>query len=161
VNCYVTTYAYPFDNSTTYVTWMGGSTYYHLDARSDKDGRANTTAITDATGGAVKICKDLGTGWYLPAYEELVNMSAGEGESSSTFSSLTYTPLNGLAGAKLLTTSTGIHWSSTEHYNHEGRYDIMPSEDAGKPNAVRVNPKGTLSNYRKANTAYVRCVWRP
>ncbi|MDR1116580.1 MAG: DUF4988 domain-containing protein [Tannerella sp.] len=64
VDCYVTTYAYPFDNNTTsnYVQWSGNGTDHYDGARSDKDGRANTAVISSQGTSAVQLCKDLGTG---------------------------------------------------------------------------------------------------
>jgi hypothetical protein len=154
VNCYVTTNAYPFNNTSpnNAVTWIGGSTYYHPNATSDKDGRANTDAITDATDGAVKICEDLGTGWYLPAYEELVNMSAGTVTG--------YPPLNNLSGAGLLTmpNSSYRYWSSTEHYNNGGR--CSGGSDLQRY-VVHVSTGGFPYYGAKDGYYYVRCAWRP
>jgi hypothetical protein len=152
IDCYVTTNAYPFDNTSinTPINWMGGGTYYYSGARSNKDGRANTAAITGATGeSAVQLCKDLGEGWYLPAYEELYAMSAGAAYASS----------NNLAGANLLATPIGYYWSSTELYNNGGRTSgIAPAHQS---NAVVVRYSGNMSYPSKSTTYYyVRCAWR-
>jgi hypothetical protein len=153
IDCYVTTNAYPFDNSdiNTIVNWMGGNTTYYSGAGSNLDGRTNTAAITGATGGAVKICKDLGEGWYLPAYEELENMSAGAQSATP--------PLNGHAGANLLATPSAFYWSSTEYYDNGGRYSGT-GNTGYQVGAVRVNFDGSLNNSYKTGDYYVRCAWR-
>jgi hypothetical protein len=166
VNCDVTTYRYPFDNvpSTytydTYVRWSGNQdTFYEgasgtLTHYSDRDGRVNTANISSSTvtgvveTNAVQICKDLGPGWYLPAYEELVNMSAGTHTD--------YPPLNGLAGANLLEEAS--FWSSTEYSGNGGR-KRGPSQDY----AVYVNGRngGNVGATSKTDIALARCAWRP
>jgi hypothetical protein len=151
VNCDVTTYAYPFNSTTTdtQVVWSGNGTTFYDGARSPYDGRANTEAISSSTVtvNAVQLCKDLGADWYLPAYEELINMSTGVAKE----------PLNG-KGAEILTTS-GYHWSSTELYNNGGRSTAAnPSFQA---NVLRINAAGTISNHIKTNLNYVRCARRP
>jgi hypothetical protein len=155
VDCYVTTNAYPFDNNSTTITvnWMGGNTTYYSGAASDKDGRTNTAAITGSAGtSAVQLCKNLGCGWYLPAYEELQNMSARQHES--------YPSLNGFSGANLLATPTGYYWSSTEWYRNGGRYNT--TDEGHKLNVPIVNTNGHISNVGKGNASYyVRCAWRP
>jgi hypothetical protein len=154
VDCYVTTNAYPFDNTATNtaVGWSGnGDTYYSgaSGSGSDKNGRANTAAIPSIGTSAVQICKNLGTGWYLPAYEELVNMSAGS-----------YLLLNGRSGANLLATPNNYYWSSTECYNNGGRNSN--NNTAGKPYAVVVRYDGylTCTYGTKSGYNYVRCAWR-
>jgi hypothetical protein len=81
VDCKITTSVYPFNSNTinTRVQWIGNDQETHFSgARSDRNGRANTNAITaSSTYSAMQICKNLGSGWYLPAYEELLNMSQG------------------------------------------------------------------------------------
>jgi hypothetical protein len=155
VNCYVTTHAYPFNNASvnTTVTWMGGGTDYYPGASSDVNGRANTAAITGSTGtSAVQLCKDLGAGWYLPAYEELQNMSAG--------AHLSYLPYNGRPGANLLATPEDYYWSSTEWYNNGGRY--TDNTEANKARVPIVHSVGHVSNQAKnGSNYYVRCAWRP
>jgi hypothetical protein len=158
VDCYVTTNAYPFNNAaaSTELTWSGnGTTYYEgasgtLTHYSDRDGRVNTANIPSSTTtvNAVQICKNLGTGWYLPAYEELVNMSDGTENS----------PLNGRADANLLATPLGSYWSSTERYNNRGR--LSGNSDAQKIDAVRVYYNGRLDGGWKSNPYNVRCAWR-
>jgi hypothetical protein len=156
VDCYVTTNAHPFQNSTpnTAASWSGNAVYYSR-ATSDKNGRANTAAITGATtGSAVQLCKDLGTGWYLPAYDELYAMSSG---AAGTYS-------NTRTGAGLLTPN-GSYWSSTEWYNHEGR---IPQPDiysgliqAYMEIAMTVNSSGGIgSSHKTEEKRYVRCAWR-
>jgi hypothetical protein len=156
VNCYVTTNAYPFDNDVTNtpVQWSGNGTTYFPGASgsgSDKNGRKNFDAITasstnSTSTSAVGLCKALGDGWYLPAYEELVNMS------SAGFSS-TYPPLNGLAGAKILTDDR--HWSSTEYSGNLGRFSYSTTDY--QTLAVIVSTDGYLICYYKTTTHYVRC----
>jgi hypothetical protein len=152
VDCYVTTNAYPFDNNATNTTvvWSGnGETYYSgaSGSGSDKNGRVNTAAISSTGTSAVQLCKDLGTGWYLPAYEELYAMSSGAANSAS----------NNRAGAGILTDD--YHWSSTEYYNNGGRLGSwMSSTQVG---AVCVTTDGTLAGGTKTNLRYVRCAWRP
>jgi hypothetical protein len=147
----VTTNAYPFDNATTItVNWMGGNTTYYSGATSDKDGRTNTAAITGSTGtSAVQLCKNLGCGWYLPAYEELYAMSSG---SASTYS-------NNRDGAGILTGD--YHWSSSEIYNNGGR---SSTNDTGlQTHAMVVSTGGSLGYNLKDNSSLydVRCAWRP
>jgi hypothetical protein len=106
VNCYVTTNAVGIYNQ-----WIGNSsTAYFSGASSDKNGRANFTAITASASNytatsAVGLCKALGTGWYLPAYEELYAMSSGAASGTS----------NNRAGIGIL---NGTHWSSSEAYQN-------------------------------------------
>jgi hypothetical protein len=156
VDCYVTTNAYPFNNNSTNTTvvWSGNSTTYYSGASgsgSDKNGRANTAAISSKGTSAVQICKDLGAGWYLPAYEELVNMGI------KTHPSLA----NGRSGAGILTLGDGQHWSSTEVYNNGGRYGY--DYTSFQPYAIVVYNDGDLFyNIKSAsNATYVRCAWRP
>jgi hypothetical protein len=150
VDCYVTRRPYPFDNigTNTQVNWMGGSETHY--ATSDINGRANTAAITGSTGtSAVQICKNLGTGWYLPAYEEMVNMSRGTA----------YTPLNGRSGANVL--SSYYLWSSSEDYN-EGRYGSVEFELNKRYAVVVAGSTGDMINTLKSLATYlVHCVWRP
>jgi hypothetical protein len=150
VNCYVTTNAYPFDNTSTNtnVGWSGNGTNYYSDARSDRNGRANTAAISSTGTSAVQICKNLGTGWYLPAYEELVNMSSAEYDS----------PLNGKSGANLLVPGA-YYWSSTEYYDNGGRFSYSDTSDQNY--TITVSSKGSLSNYLKNYNGLLRCAWRP
>jgi hypothetical protein len=149
VDCYVTTNAYPFDDSaaSTTVVWSGNGITYYDGARSDKNGRANTASIASQGISAVQLCKDLGAGWYLPAYEELYAMSSG---SATTYS-------NNLPGAGILT--DGNHWSSTERYNNTGRYS---SDNAGTNYiAVGIIITGVLGGGDKRAPDLVRCAWRP
>jgi hypothetical protein len=150
VDCYVTTNAYPFDNNTTntQVVWSGNGVTYYDGARSDRNGRANTAAISSTGMSAVQLCKDLGTGWYLPAYEELVNMSTGSSKL----------PLNGLSGANLMTVPDDYYWSSSEYYDNGGRGS--GSITAYQNGAVIVYTNGNLNGTGKTSNHYVRCAWR-
>jgi hypothetical protein len=150
VNCYVTTNAYPFDNNTTNTTvgWSGNGDKYYEGARSDRNGRANTAAISSAGMSAVQLCKDLGSGWYLPAYEELVNMSDGSAKS----------PLNNSTGANLLDELDDNYQSSTELVKNGGRYN--DTYNFNKNIAVAVRPDGFPTWGIKAHISYVRCAWR-
>ena len=150
VDCYVTTNAYPFDNASTNTTviWSGNSTNYYSGARSDRDGRSNTNAISSTGTSAMQLCKNLGSGWYLPAYEELENMSAGTSN----------TPLNGRSGANLLATPRNYYWSSTEYYNNGGR--MSSSSTVYQSYAVVVHTSGGLSSGNKTGNLYVRCAWQ-
>jgi hypothetical protein len=152
----VTEHAYPFDNGSnnTSVVWSGnGNTYYSgasgsYTSYSDKDGRVNTAAIASTGTSAVELCKNLGTGWYLPAYEELVNMSTGWSNA----------PLNGVGknnGANLLGTPGGYYWSSSESYNNYGRYSGSDMNEA-----LRVDQIGNMGTNTKTSTRLVRCAWR-
>jgi hypothetical protein len=137
--------------------WSGnGAAYYS--ATSDKDGRANTAKITDAKdGSAVKHCTDLGTGWYLPAYEELFNIGAG----TPAWGGLMGSPLNGLAGANLLTSPDDFYLTSTEFQGQTGRYNgpvAVPGEDDQM--VIKVSKNGETLNAYKQNQP-TRCVWRP
>jgi hypothetical protein len=101
------------------------------------DGRRNTAAISSGGESAVQACKDLGNGWYLPAYEELVKMvgtlSFNNGPSNS-------------------------YWSSTEYYGNDGRYNSKATNF--QTATVLVTTNGALSYNLKAYNHYVRCVWR-
>jgi hypothetical protein len=156
VDCYVTTNAYPFDNDNTNTTavWSGNSTTFYAGASgsgSDKNGRVNTANISSSTVtvNAVQICKNLGTGWYLPAYEELYAMSNGAANANS----------NNLAGKNLLASPIGNYWSSTEYYGNGGRNST--SDTNYQYRAASAYSTGTLSYTSKVNTFYVRCAWRP
>jgi hypothetical protein len=152
VDCHVTTYAYPFDNNTTNtkVVWSGYDETYYEGARSDRNGRANTAAISSRGISAVQLCKDLGPGWYLPAYEELVNMSWGIGFIGP--------PLNDQLGVNLLNPPEGYYWSSTEYYLNCCRYYNLDPEY--KSTAVIVGDVGDVFFELKYNRQYVRCAWR-
>jgi hypothetical protein len=146
VDCHVTT------NAVTAVKWISSNNENYFDgARSDRNGRANFTAITSssvtiAATGAVGICKSLGPGWYLPAYEELYAMSSGAANTAS----------NNLAGAGIITVN--FHWSSTEYYDNGGRYS---SNNTGyQIRTVNVSPLGPLSHHLKIANLSVRCAWR-
>jgi hypothetical protein len=154
VDCYVTTNAYPFDNaSNTTVQWIGNDNITYFDgARSDKNGRANFTVITSSTvtiaaTSAVGLCNALGTGWYLPAYEELVNMSEG----------VVASPLNGREGACIL--DDFVHWSSTELFDNPGR--VSSNRQDWQHQIVYVYPNGDTSRWSKNSPGNVRCAWRP
>jgi hypothetical protein len=155
VDCHVTTNAYSFDDAftNTGVQWIGNDNRTYFDgARSDKNGRANFTAITSssvtiAATSAVGLCKALGDGWYLPAYEELYNMRTGTATAYG----------NQRAGGNVLTDY--YHWSSTEYYNNGGRENNPAGQKDG---VVVVNYNGTLGwNFKDRLYFYVRCAWRP
>jgi hypothetical protein len=80
--------------------WSGNALTYYPGAVSSKNGRANAEAIASSTttANAVQTCKNLGAGWYLPAYAELSAMAYA----------FEIGPHN--------------HWSSTEWYNNDGSY---------------------------------------
>jgi hypothetical protein len=130
---------------------------------SNKDGRANTAAILSAVtptdGGIVKICQDLGEGWYVPAYEEMINISEGTNAS--------FPPLNGQSGANLLV-SAGEDWSlsSTEYYLAQGRIttsDQNWTDGWGSTTsnaAVRVHKSGSAGGGNKGWGTAGFCVWR-
>jgi hypothetical protein len=146
VDCYVTTNAVSKN-----AQWTGKGNTYYPGASSDRNGRANFTAITASTlnytpASAVGLCKALGDGWYLPAYEELHAMSSGMASGYS----------NNLPGASILT--DGAHWSSTEIYNNSGRY-TRPGEDH-QVQAVLIFGDGAAMYDFKLVSYYVQCAWR-
>ena len=106
VDAYVTTYAYPFETREPYVglnlfdyslTADGG--FVPVDsAASDKDGRANTDSLVAANSQVALECRKLGPNWYLPAFEELINISSGSMNA----------PLNGKPGLNLLEDIQGV-----------------------------------------------------
>jgi hypothetical protein len=153
VDCHVTTNAFPFntDLTNTTIQWSSTTTY-NQGARSDMDGRANSNAVPAPTYPgtyAVQLCKDLGEGWYLPAYEELINMSTGR----------LYSPLNGMSGTGLLNSPpNSYYWSSTEAYMNHGRYSRTEAQN--QYTIVIVYSDANMSHINKANKEYVRCVWR-
>jgi hypothetical protein len=154
VDCHVTTRVYPFDTDlkNTGIQWAATTTY-NQGATSDRDGRANSNAIPkpDYPGTyAIQLCKDLGDGWYLPAYEELINMSAGKLNK----------PLNGAPATGLLNTPANSYfWSSTETFGNNGRYS--KTDNLLRNTVVIVYSDANLSHINKLNSNYyVRCVWR-
>jgi hypothetical protein len=148
VDCYVTTAA------TSSVLWSGRDYQYYTTAVSDKDGKANTVAVMSGLGSepiptaasAFGLCAKLNnsSGWFLPAYEELYNMST---HSAAT------TDGNKLAGAGIL--KGDWHWASTEFVGNSGRYS-----GSNKTLATLVGTNGTLNNVGKTYAGYVRCAWR-
>jgi uncharacterized protein (TIGR02145 family) len=164
VNCYVPKIPYMGIGG-----WNNGSTHTWVlyGAQSDRDGRANTAVIpTDVPVSAVGWCKDRASyrygsgghaGWYLPAYEELVNMGDGT----------TNTPLNGRPGAGVLSTLPIPKWSSTEYRDNvtpdgiPGRYSYSGGNTAYNAVAVAVMSTGELRNYDKVDHWHVVCAWRP
>ena len=106
VDAYVTTYAYPFETREPYV----GLNLFHYsltddggfvpvdNAASDKDGRANTDALVAANSEVALECRKLGPNWYLPAFEELINISSGSVNA----------PLNDKPGLDLLEDISGV-----------------------------------------------------
>jgi hypothetical protein len=153
VDCSVTTNAYPFGNASSFtaVEWSGNGTYYYS-GTSDKNGRANAAVISSSTTtvNAVQLCKNLGSGWYLPAYEELLCITGGANPN--------YRPLNDLPGANLIPTEySQYHWSSTEYNGNGGRY----SSTNYMSSAVLSEGKGFLSYINKTALYSARCVWRP
>jgi hypothetical protein len=157
VDCCVTSHIYPFDG-TPYIVqrWsaLNDATFYSgaSGPGSDKNGRANTAAISSTYYySAVQICKNLGTGWYLPAYEELVNMGRGIGIS----------PLNNRPAFNMLGPNDDC-WSSTETYGNGGRFSIDSEEY--KEQAVTVWVSSDMRSRTKTSGGIynvVRCVWRP
>jgi hypothetical protein len=139
VDCQVTTNAV-----SSSAPWSGNGNNYYDGARSDKNGRANMAAISSQGASAVQLCKDLGAGWYLPAYEELYAMSSGAANAAS----------NNRAGVGIL--KNNYHWSSTEFYNNGGR-----KSGSYQDTAVLVLNTGALGTTRKTDNYYVRCAWRP
>jgi hypothetical protein len=164
-NCYVTTNTYPFDNpsgnTSLYWTGYGNDTFYSgaSGPGSDKNGRRNTAAISVSAGSttAVGVCKALGTGWYLPAYEEYINM----GPSNPIYLA-GYPPLNGRAGANIML--GGCYYASTESYGNGGRYSAATPSISGSI-LVGVRYFSYLSNPIGGSYAvyscYVHCAWRP
>jgi hypothetical protein len=126
-------------------------------AVSDKNGRANTAAViaTYGTTGilAVQFCYNIGPGWYLPAYEELINMSAAGTDGY-------WPPLNGLAGAKLLpyAAADDFIWSSTDTYGSVGR--VTYTEANAKDIVYAVRYDGMLDARPRTKNQSVRCAWR-
>jgi hypothetical protein len=165
VDGYVTTNDYPFDEAGNFtgVSWNGlnewGAWIYYEGAVSDRDGRANTAAIESAGESAIQICKNLGEGWYLPAYEELYNISAGNAAWAAGLAS--QPPSNGRSGKNLLTTAgEEFYWSSTEFKDHTGRYAITSLSDP-EARAIYVNHAGDMVGDWKTGNCPIRCVWRP
>jgi hypothetical protein len=153
VDCFVTTYSHPFTSSSnnSSVSWIGGNTNYFSGARSPKDGQANSTAILSGggtlTSGAVGICNALGSGWYLPAYEELYAMSSAPAHTSS----------NNQPGANIL--KDAWFWSSTEYYKNGGRTQNNSADFM--PVAARTRYNGELAGYNKTASYSVHCAWQP
>jgi hypothetical protein len=157
VTGYITTNAYPFeDESVTKPLWSGGD--YNTGANSDVDGRANTRAIASVKGSAVQTCKDLGAGWYLPAYEEYFNMGTGKPADWNAMKG--FTTLNGESGAGLLTITGDWYSSSTESYSHDGRFPTVIEDEAdAKAQAVKVAADGNALNGYKNDALFI-CAWQ-
>jgi hypothetical protein len=173
VDAYVTTYNYPFEGIDTNeaLPWDGiaewGTWTFNENATSDKDGRGNTAAITFSatTPNAVRACKNLGQGWYLPAYEEMLNLASPLDESAIWNGGT----LNGLSPAGLLkfvqnpNMDDGVDFwyhSSTENKGAQGRY--TPDAGLGESCRVYLNYKGQyLAPGYKTDAMLLRCLWRP
>lgn len=173
VDAYVTTYNYPFEGIDTNegLPWDGIADWdawtFKENATSDEDGCGNTAAITSSatTPNAVQACKDLGPGWYLPAYEEMLNLASPLDESAIWNGGT----LNGLSPAGLLKfvqapdaadgTDLWYH-SSTENKDAQGRY--TPDTGLGESCRVYLNYKSQhLSPGYKTSAMLFRCLWRP
>jgi hypothetical protein len=152
VDCYVSA------QIATDKQWDYSNVSYVSGAVSDKDGQANTTALVAAGNrypdGAVMLCSRIGTGWYLPAYEELYVMGSGSANQNK----------NGLAGAGLLEEEVD-YWSSTEYYNNGG--SKSSTDTYYKSYAVTVttlfNSMSTVTGSRykgESKNNAVRCAWR-
>jgi hypothetical protein len=172
----VTATNFPFDTTTaeTDVPWSGvddWGAWINHGATSDKDGRANTAKITSVAGSAAQICKDLGEGWYLPAYEELYNLST----ASPIWGGLVgQSPLNGLTAAGLIVAPTTyaepegiLYWSSTEFGEQEGRLDFGGSQESitlGAEHSCAVSCSyigNSPYSYKTNANMLLQCVWRP
>jgi hypothetical protein len=147
VNCYVTT-----NPVSTYTQWIGNdNTTYFDGARSAKNGRANFTAITSssvtiAENSAVGLCKSLGAGWYLPAYEELYAMSSTPTASTTS---------NNRVGAGILT--SGTNRSSTEYELNDGHYSGKGTGTTYYTHTMNIWSTGAGQGEGKAAYKPVRC----
>jgi hypothetical protein len=150
VDCYVTNYAYPFDSWTTNtpVVWSGNDNFNYDRACSARNGRDNTAAIYSTGLSAVQLCKDLGPGWYLPAYEELINMSNGTVGS----------PENGSQGSGLLSEPYGNYWTSSDMTAEDGRF-IFTCASTPCP-GLTCDSNGSIRFHYKSEAHYVRCALR-
>jgi hypothetical protein len=143
VSCYVTTNAYPFDSSSsnTQVIWSGNTAYYP-GATFSKDGRRNSAAIPSTGESAVQICKNLGSGWYLPAYDELKQMAGRPWFVSWP------------------TSGHRSFWSSTERYDNDGQYSTIATPTY-QLYTVAIDYNGSPGScHKNVLCAYVRCAWR-
>jgi hypothetical protein len=180
VSCTVTAQPYPFHNSATPtitgVTWLDGTYTHHYPGAaatySDVDGRRNTDVIlldASASVSAAQVCRDLGADWYLPAFEELINMSAGTFVGSTVTagvsSTYSYLPMNSLSGAKLLAPpppespgTIAYYWSSTEENSHgrRGRVTGLHNDQA-----ILIGHNGGVYSATKRYGYRVYCVRRP
>jgi hypothetical protein len=159
VNGYITSTFYPYDDVSTHTSakWSGNGDTYYEGAASSVNGRANTAAIPSTAGSIVQRCKDLGAGWYLPAYEEYFNMGQATPDNGNPMEN--NSPLNGKEGASLVNDPWAVHYSSTEYYNNGGRYT---SSDGGDKNKmVLVGPTGSVLPGEKGWDGNARCAWQP
>jgi hypothetical protein len=159
VDGYITSTFYPYDEATTHIgtnLWSGNGDTYYEGAVSSVNGRANTAAIPSTAGSIVQRCKDLGAGWYLPAYEEYYNMSSADADGGRITKA---DPLNGLSGANLLTivAEDKFHYSSTEAYNNGGR--CTSADEGDKNKLVMVSPSGYTLPAEKGWNGNARCAW--
>jgi hypothetical protein len=148
-DCWVTALPFPFAQPTTNQpqTWNGSDCNLYNNSTTTytaKNGRLATAAAA-TTGGAIKLCKDLGSGWYLPAIQELLAMSSIAVAN------------NRLPGASIIPNDAAC-WSSTETNNYtqdnQSGYNTMES-------AYYVRANGTAAFARKTINQLVLCVWRP
>jgi hypothetical protein len=180
----VTTKNYPFDDATveTDVHWAGVDSWQNWtqqNANSDRDGRANTAKINALPGSAVQICKDLGEGWYLPAYEEMYNLST----ASPTWGGLMgKSPLNERAAAGLIVApvverrdgdnviqpASILYWSSTEFGEQEGERLVYSNkeeaETLGNEHSCAVTCTcigNSPYTYKTNGNILLQCAWRP
>jgi hypothetical protein len=150
VDCWVTREAYPFGQAeATPVAWSASTAQLHPGACTDKNGRAATNSIITTSPSPLHICKDLGEGWYLPAYEELYAMSAGVAHENS----------NNKPGRNILKQMAHLlpedtkYWTTSQCDCNKGRYT------PGWYVQVMVDVEGGFTGADP--TGYVHCAWRP
>ncbi len=117
-----------------------------LSANSPRDGRANTAAISDASG-QVYTCKSYGTGWYLPAYAEALRIMTDmiEADGQTINNKYSYSSAS----------NNYRYWTSTFGYNNSVYYHT--------PVGMRSYTSTHYVLYYTSYTSgfYARCVWRP
>jgi hypothetical protein len=150
VDCIVTTNAYPFNSSTDnkfvqYTTDDISPPSYTLN--SAFDGKSNSDLYNSSTFTAVQLCKALGAKWYLPAIEELNNMTVVTNRP----------PLNGLPAPTFVPYSSQ-HLGSTTITNIEwGRRESLLGGNPYGWYSIRSAAYDYIWFYVSPGSGYVRC----
>jgi hypothetical protein len=144
VTCYVTTYAYPFDQGNTYTLLpLSGADELAAAASYCSDGATNTKELLKDPASRAKVCAALGEYWYLPSINESRKMRDNNVKL-------------GLPQAYTLSYSAPYAWTSTYCSNN----DCGESGGCGSFRmlvAYRTHEYETRSSYQ----GRIYCAWKP